>query len=249
MGSARPQLAPIALVLLAGTWMRAKPKHAALASAIVLVFATALCAANMLWFRHPFGAQALLQDVNFRLHATDALFQFHIEGFAGLLISPSRGLMVFSPVALLAVAGLRQLAATGWRSPWRWCALALMAQYALYGSYAVWWGGHTYGPRYLLDVLPLMVPLASRGLASGRLGGTTRAGWTAALLWSIAVAATGAFCYPHDRWNVDPVSVDQQHSRLWSVTDNQIGRCWTEGVSPQNFRLFDRAALRSAGNP
>ena len=63
------------------------------------------------------------------------------------------------------------------------------------------------------------------------------------LAWSIAVAATGAFCYPYDEWNVDPSDVDRNHARLWSVADNQIARCWRRGPSPQNFTLVDRAGL------
>jgi hypothetical protein len=62
----------------------------------------------------------------------------------------------------------------------------------------------------------------------------------AALAWSIAVAATGAFVYPHDRWNTDPVSVDRHHERLWDWSDPQIVRCWKAGPSPVNFTLFER---------
>jgi len=58
------------------------------------------------------------------------------------------------------------------------------------------------------------------------------------------VAATGAFCYPNDGWNIDPVDVDRDHARLWSVSDNQIRRCWQKGLSPQNFRLFSARAVR-----
>ncbi len=243
-GASRPQLAPLVIVLLAGTWMRARPRQAATATTIVLAFAAVLCTANLRWFGHPLGAQALLQDVNAQLHATSSMFAIRSDGFAGLLVSPSRGLVVFSPVVLVAVAGMRDAFRAGWRSQLPWCVLAILAQYALYGSYAVWWGGHTYGPRYLLDVLPVAVPLAAGAMAPPRFGRMAQIAAGIALAWSIAVAATGAFCYPHERWNTEPESVDRRHSRLWSVEDNQIGRCWTRGPSPQNFSLIDRAAIR-----
>ena len=243
-GGSRPQLAPLVLVLLAGTWMRARPRQATWATSIVLVFVVALCAANLRWFGHPLGAQALLQDVNAELHATSSMFVIRFDGFAGLLVSPSRGLFVFSPVVLVAVAGMRHAFRAGWRSQLPWCVLAIVAQYALYASYAVWWGGHTYGPRYLLDVLPVAVPLAAESMAPPRFGRMAQIAAGIALAWSIAVAATGAFCYPHERWNTDPESVDRNHWRLWSVEDNQITRCWRSGWSPQNFSLFDRAAIR-----
>ena len=68
----------------------------------------------------------------------------------------------------------------------------------------------------------------------------------ALLTGALSAVATGAFCYPHDEWNTDPVSVDRAHERLWDVADSQILRCWRHGLSPQNFAFFDRAAWRRA---
>jgi hypothetical protein len=104
------------------------------------------------------------------------------------------------------------------------------------------------GPRYLLDVLPVAVPLATVAMSPPRFGPAAAACAAAALAWSIVVAGTGAFCYPNDRWNADPVDVDGNHARLWSVADNQIVRCWKRGLSPQNFSLVDRAAVRVPPN-
>jgi hypothetical protein len=239
----RPQLAPAVAILVAGTWVRARPRHAALATLILAGFLAVLCALNLRWFGHPLGALPLLQEMNARVHATGASFGLHTEGFLGLLVSPSRGLLVFSPIVLVAVVSVPTALTSGWRSPLLWCALGLMAQFGLYGSYSVWWGGHTYGPRYLLDMLPLAVPLAATMMAV-RLGPFARSAAWIALGWSVLVAGTGAFCYPNDRWNVEPTDIDRAHERLWSVSDNQIRRCWKEGPSPQNFSLFSRAAVR-----
>jgi hypothetical protein len=242
-GATRPQLAPIVGILLAGTWIRSRPRNAALCTAIVAASVAALCATNLRWFAHPLGALPLLQEVNSRVHATGASFGLDPEGFVGLLVSPNRGLLVYSPVVLVALMGIRRCL-VGWRSPHPWCMAGLAAQYLLYGTYAVWWGGHTYGPRYLLDVLPLAVPLAAVAMARPEVGPIAQTAAAAALAWSMVVAATGAFCYPNERWNVDPADVDRHHSRLWDVSDNQIRRCWTRGMSPQNFSLMDRAAFR-----
>jgi hypothetical protein len=244
-GVARPQLAPMVAVLLAGTWVRATPRPAVVATAIVLASGVALCAANLRWFGDPLGAQVLLQGVSSQIHGTRSTFVLGPAGFAGLLVSPSRGLIVFSPVVLVAFAGIRRAISEGWRSPLPWCVLAITAQYVLYGSYAVWWAGHTYGPRYLIDVLPVAVPLAAVAMRAPRLGRVGRIAAGIALAWSIAVAATGAFCYPHELWNSDPEDVDRDHSRLWSVSDNQIVRCWKAGLSPQNFRLMHPTAFRN----
>jgi hypothetical protein len=106
----------------------------------------------------------------------------------------------------------------------------------LYGAYAVWWGGHTYGPRYMLDVLPFLVPLAAAAGAR-RLSRSAIAALWVALAWSVAVAALGAFVFPHERWNLMPEDVDRHHERLWDWSDTQILRASYAGGSPQNFSL------------
>jgi hypothetical protein len=243
-GVTRPQLAPIVAVLLAGTWVRSSFRRAAAATTIVVLSAAAIALTNFQWYGHPLGAQALLQDVNAQLHDTGATFALSAEGLAGLLVSPSRGILIFSPIVLFAAIAMPGSFGAGRRSALPWCSAALVAQYLLYGSYSVWWGGHTYGPRYMLDLLPVAVPLAATTL--GRMNGRSVSTWVGglALTWSVVVAATGAFSYPHDRWNTEPSEIDLDRTRRWSWTDNQIRRCWTRGMSPQNFTLIDRSAVR-----
>ena len=123
--------------------------------------------------------------------------------------------------------------------------MVAVSQFALYASYSVWWGGHAYGPRYLVDMLPLLIPLGAEGaavVARKRLP-TIAAG--VALVWSVALAATGAFSYPAERWNTSPDDVDRRHERLWNWRDPQFVRCWTTGLSPQNFGLFRAGAPRA----
>jgi hypothetical protein len=242
--TARPQLAPTIVVLLIGlAWRRSA--SAVIASSVVAIALGALMVVNVRWFGHPMGALPLLTQVNAEIHATGSTFALWSDGYLGLLISPSRGLIVFSPIVLVAFAGIAAAVRRGPRSSELWCLFGAAAQFVLYGSYSVWWGGHTFGPRYMLDVLPLLVPPAA--LALSRLRSPAWGGLAAlALAWSIVVAATGAFCYPNDAWNTNPTDVDRDHGRLWSVSDSQIERCWKAGPSPQNFRLMNRLAFRQA---
>ena len=160
-----------------------------------------------------------------------------------MLFSPSRGLLIFSPIVLIVLAA--PLSALRDRPMAAWAICAAAVQLLLYSSYAVWWGGFTYGPRYCLDLLPVLIPAAALGTSRILSASWPVRGVAAAVLaWSIVVAATGAFCYPNDGWNSDPVSVDRAHERLWDVRDSQILRCWSRGLSPQNFSLFSRAAWR-----
>ena len=243
-GTSRAQLTVAIAVLLLGMFARTRPRLAVLSGAIVAVFAAVLVFTNIRWFGHPLGAVPFLESLHPTVHATEGSFHLNVAGPAGLLVSPNRGLLVFSPVVLVALAGFPRAFQAGWSSPVWWCALAAVCQYLLYGSYTVWWGGHTYGPRYMLDVLPLLVPVAAVLVAALRTTSIMRATVTVALAWSVTVGATGAFCYPQERWNTDPVDIDRNHQRLWSWSDMQIVRGWKRGPSPTNFRLFNRASFR-----
>jgi hypothetical protein len=243
-GAARAQLAPAVAVLLVGLFWRNGWRRAAIPVAIAAAFAAAVIAMNVRWFGSPLGALAELEALHPRVHATERSFDPSIAGFAGLLVSPNRGLFVFSPIVLAAFAGLvpafdrRRFNGPAY-SALRWCGLAAVAEYALYASYSVWWAGHTFGPRYMLDVLPLLVPLAAGGIGAAPLPRPAIVLGAAALAWSVLVAGTGAFVFPNERWNIDPRDVDRHHARLWDWSDLQVVRCWTRGPSPQNFSLFE----------
>lgn len=141
------------------------------------------------------------------------------QGMAGLLVSPNRGLLVFTPAALLGIAGLA-------RAVWpARCPLlipfgcAAVAHLAVMGSYYQWGGGWSFGPRYLVDILPIL------GLAGAetwpRLKTAGKSFMWAALLWSLLVQLNGAVCYPASRWNVryseqiEKAAWDWGHFSLW----------------------------------
>lgn len=73
-----------------------------------------------------------------------------------LLFSPNKGIVWFSPVVVVALAG--------WAGFWRATrSLALLVLLwsgmvvVLYGGWFMWWGGWSYGPRYLLPLIPLLL--------------------------------------------------------------------------------------------
>ena len=235
-GTSRPQLAPAVAVLLLGVVARAGWRRAIIPVAIAGVAAAALITAHMQWFGTILGGMPILEALHPRVHATESTFTLSTDGFLGLWISPNRGLLVFSPVVLGVLAGYAQMRADRWRGAAPWCAAAALAQYVLYSAYAVWWGGHTYGPRYMLDVLPFLVPLAA-SVGMRNLPRASIAALALGFTWSVVVAGLGAFVFPNERWNLMPEDVDRHHERLWDWSDMQIERAWHAGPSPQNFSL------------
>ena len=87
--------------------------------------------------------------------------------FAGHLVSPNRGLLVFSPILVLALAGvvlqfrrraIDLLDAT---------VIVVVAAHFLAISHAGhWWAGHSFGPRFTTDVLPLLAYLMMPAVAA-----------------------------------------------------------------------------------
>ena len=236
--TSRPQLAPAVAVLLGTVFVREGWRRGIVSAVIAAALGAALVVSNVQWFGSVLGAMPILEALHPRVHATEGTFDLRAWGLAGLWLSPNRGLLVFSPIVAVAAAGIPALVRERWRSPLTHCALAALGQYVLYGCYAVWWGGHTYGPRYMLDVLPLLVPLAAAGVDGRPLPRPAFAVGTLVLAWSVAISALGAFVFPNERWNLLPRDVDRHHERLWDWSDTQILRAWRTETSPQNFSLF-----------
>src|SRR5262249_55001537 len=78
---------------------------------------------------------------------------------AGALLSPSRGLLVFTPIFLFSIGGMIWAHKTGWRQPLAGYLTAAVTGYWLLivVYFEIWWAGHSYGPRYLSDVTPFLV--------------------------------------------------------------------------------------------
>lgn len=148
-------------------------------------------------------------------------------GLPTSLISPSRGLLVFSPwllwVAYLIARYRSRLPLPGLAA----LALALSGLHLLIvGSFRAWWAGYSYGPRFAADVLPWLILLGLLGLAAWRAGtggAATRAGrlrWPELLvgallaILSVLIQAPGALVPATVSWN-RLMDVDQHPERVW----------------------------------
>ncbi|MHB8878373.1 MAG: hypothetical protein ACYC8T_32155 [Myxococcaceae bacterium] len=153
-----------------------------------------------------------------------------LEALAGNLVSPARGLFVFSPVLLLAGAGLalkahrRELGALD---------LALVGVLVLHwlaiSSFPHWWAGHSYGPRFFSDMTPYLVyfllPVFA-ALRQGRLLPRLALGAVFTVLFaaSAAIHLRGATSWAVYGWNDGPPNVEDAPARLWDWADPQFLR-------------------------
>jgi hypothetical protein len=167
------------------------------------------------------------------------------ESLPGLLVGPSRGLFVYSPVLLFSVAGM---VAVWRRGPalWRMLSLGPPLAIVLVGKWVMWWGGHSWGPRLLADVVPILCFFLYPVTAALDRSRPMKVVFVALALWSVAAHALGAWLYDR-RWDtLTPVAI---HARLGAWADSPLvyyGRQVLLLVAPP--RADDRApAERAAG--
>lgn len=150
--------------------------------------------------------------------------QFWLGGI-GQLISTPRGVLWYAPFVLLAPFGL----ARGWRTQPAMIALALgqtVLIWGIYSAWVIWWAGLSWGPRYLVAVMPaltlLAVPALDRLIEGAPL--LARAAAAAVLLASTATQALAAL--------FNALEVEKDIALLLSAT--------TQGQAPVDPFVFFR---------
>ena len=159
-------------------------------------------------------------------------------GILGSLVSPSRGLLVYTPWTAFAFWGAARVwkgKSPDWSRPLL-VTLATIGVAQLLG--APWWGGWGFGPRYSTDLLPFLAWFLVPVWPSIRARTALRLVFGAAVAIALWVEVVGAFYYPEGQWDGWPVSVDLAPQRCWDWSDNQVLRSWKAGpASP--FLLND----------
>ena len=177
----------------------------------------------LLWASPPALLLALYQWAYFgapwRHGFSDSLGRFNEPwglGHAGLLVSPAKGLLVFTPLVIVAIVGMVRAFRRGERWLVATLASAAAAHWILMGRWSEWHGGMSWGPRMMTDVLPLLFLFLPRGL-------DVLPGVGAALAAvSIAAQALGAFAYDY-RWErLHPGGASGAHPELWDVIHSPL---------------------------
>ncbi len=185
---------------------------------------------NLTYFGEFTGGQAELEQLHRDIHHVPGPWSGDIvEGALGTLVSPSRGLFIYTPWVALAVATVPLIVQRlDSRRSIVWLLLALIPYFLLLSMYAVWWGGHSFGPRYWTDVMPLFAVLLAFGLEWAIDRSRILTGLFAmTIVLGICVQLIGAYCFPSS-WSFKPVDVDSHHERLWDWRDNELAHCLVE---------------------
>ena len=145
------------------------------------------------------------------------------QGLYGLLLSPSRGLFIYTPYAIFALVALVR----AWRWPGevarrlRALSLVWVATVVLYATYAEWWGGRVFGSRFLDDLAPLLFAALAWGIGVGMLRSRiARLLFGLMAAWSLVLFNAAALVYDQS-WDTMPINVNVDPSKLFSWADPQ----------------------------
>jgi hypothetical protein len=153
-----------------------------------------------------------------------------VEALAGTLLSPSRGLFVFSPILLFSVYGIILTVSTKRARSLEYALISiLLLHWILSALHPNWWGGHCYGPRYLSDILPYLFYFLPPVFQQINVLSRYKK-WMITCLMIIAISVSffihlrGATSEAVYGWNAGPVNIDLRPSRVWDWRDAQFLR-------------------------
>jgi hypothetical protein len=143
------------------------------------------------------------------------LISSYPEAVIGTLVSPGRGLFVYVPLSLATLYLVIR-----W---WRWlpdralAATALgvcVAHWQVVSLFRNWWGGQSFGPRLMADLVPWLLVLAALGVAALRAAAAEgRFRWSAAKWATVVVlVAVSLFINLRGAW----VQETQRGAGVWN---------------------------------
>lgn len=165
------------------------------------------------------------------------------QGLIGLILSPGRGVLFYTPVVLFAVcAFLPASRATRRKHAPLMAAVTVFSalHYLVMSRVLGWWGGYCWGPRYLTEIMPLLVILIALGIPALEQPWVKRA-FAVAVVYSVLIEALGVYFYPKGHWDNTPVPVDKAWRRNWDWRDNPIRRTLAAGPTWEPYVIVGAA--------
>lgn len=164
------------------------------------------------------------------------------EGLYGLLVSPGKGLLLFSPVVLVGLVGLGVRRAQQGREALLAVGM-LLVHLAFFSRLNYWHGDGSWGPRYLLLVVPFLLLPAAGLLATIATWRSDRARMAGGLVGALALVSLLVQLLPvvvnfntyiqlsdqSARFFVPTVSPLAGHMRLWG---DRLAEWWLRAVPP-----------------
>jgi len=217
---------------------------------VALLLARATLGQHLRLLALPLLGGALLAGYNFFVfhrvsggYAVSLLTGSTFTGLAGVFLSPGRGLLFYTPIALFALFAFSRPASAVRR---RYTALFgaavvfILLDSISIGRSVIWWGGYCWGPRMLTELAPPLMVLMAIGVGAIDRPWPRRA-FAVLALYSVLIQAIGVFFYPKGHWDAGPPSVDNAPARLWAWRDNPVARTVRGGLFWEPYAIVGAA--------
>lgn len=228
----RPTNAALLPALALALWLsRARPQAYIRVFGLPLLAAAITAAANFVLFHNVGGRYSTQLDAQYPMR------------IAGLLFSPGRGLLIYTPIALFALAafsGRVRLLREKHLPVFVVSAVSVLLDIAFTATWPVWWGGYSWGPRLLTETLPCLIVLIAIGWPALQRRAWRQA-FAAAAVYGCFIQMLGVYCYPKGHWDNVPASVDAAPARLWDWKDNPISRTARGGIAWEPYAIATAA--------
>lgn len=141
------------------------------------------------------------------------------EGLAGNMISPARGLLVFSPIFVFSAIGVIIKTRSGRSGKLDWFIISIIfLHWAVISIWPCWWGADSFGYRLFSDMVPYLIYLMIPFFSNEKAGAGKTILWSAfgiLLVASVIINGNGAMREHGRYWNFVPDNISQNTKRLW----------------------------------
>jgi len=146
----------------------------------------------------------------------EGIWRFKPASFLGLLFSPSRGLLVYSPFLVFSLSGVKK-ALDEKNLLYTSFIIAILVHTLFFSFFHNWYGGHTWGPRMMSETLPFLMALLGLGYPQIKSRRTFFYLFILFVSLSVFIHFLGAFSYDGG-WNTSR----KLPEKVWSIKDSQI---------------------------
>jgi len=153
-----------------------------------------------------------------------------LEAIAGNLVSPARGLFIFSPILLFSLYGIYiKIKEKTWNFFDTVCLGIIILHWISISSFNHWWGGFSFGPRFFTEMIPFfiyfLIPVIKQISSMTKIKKIIFTTCFAILLTtSILIHGIGANIWSTCLWNSTPINIDEAPERIWDWSDLQFLR-------------------------
>jgi len=159
------------------------------------------------------------------------------EALAGNTISPSRGFLVYTPFAMWIALSLAIYLPFLKHKPLIVVSIfAILSHTVMISTFPHWWGGHSYGPRLMIDIIPwltILQILSIQAMLLHHRNTKMKPGilpkmknffhfkihcsiGILMIILGVILNMRGAFSRETHIWNWHPVNIDTHPERLWN---------------------------------